>query len=713
MTPTPRETAGVTTRLIVTFVRERGGHAAVEDLLTRSGVEHRLTELEDELFWCSYEDKLALLRAAGEVLHGPEVAREIGRSVFDAQVGTALRLLIGALGSPQQVLRSISKANAKFSSAARMTALSTTARGGVVTYQVHPPNEPHHLDCDYTQGILSQVSVLFGLPPADIEHPACQVEGADACRYEIRWQRRSLRDRFRRRVFDLSAPFEAEAFREQLAALQRTVGDLVSTPDLDELLQRITDRAGASVRGQRYLLAVQLEGEPRPRFLAEGFGLDAAAELGTALLARVADGADGTRITAEVRSTHRRYGWLAAELPSGQSFLPAEQEQLDAYGRLAAAALDAATALEEARERRMTAETLLQLGHELAGEADELGIVERVSATVPVVLGSTRAMVLRYDDDDHRLRAVAVHGFGSATTRAREYVVTPSSALEVAGIEREPRPLWMGSDDQDPHVAGELRAWGAVAVAVAPVLVGGRFAAALVAVWTEDRPPVAPREVLLDQLVALADQASTAIAAARALDEARYQARHDPLTGLANRVLFTEHIERSLADGRRSAEQPVVCFVDLDGFKHVNDVHGHAAGDRLLVEVAARIRACVRETDVVARLSGDEFGVLLRGLARPADAEPIAAELVTALGAPFDIDGRTVRIGASIGVAGAPRDSTTPDELLLAADAAMYRAKVEGGSYRLADPAATPAPRGHGRRRHDRATRTGVTGRAD
>jgi diguanylate cyclase (GGDEF)-like protein len=691
---TPRETAGVTTRLIVTYVRRHGGDEAVGELVRRSGVAHRLDQLEDERFWCSYDDKIALLRTAGEVLHDPRIGRHLGESLFDEQVGTGLRLLIGSLGHPQQVLRSVSKANAKFSTAATMATVSTTSRGGVVTYRLHPPNRPHRLDCDYTQGILSQVSVLFGLPPADVVHPACQVDGADACRYEVSWAPRRFRDRFRARAADLVTPFEADALRDQLVDLQRTVADLVSTPDLDQLLHRIADRAGASVRGQRYLLAVQLEGEAAPRFHSDGFAPAVAEALGIALLADRAGGGSQTRITSEVRSTRRRYGWLAAELAPGQAFLPGEQDQLDAYGRLAAAALDAATALEAARARGETAETLLRLGHELASEGDEVGVAERVSAAVPSVLGAARASVLLWDPDVELLRTVAVQGYGQESERALRFTLSLGSTGEVDAMQRGRTPRWLTREHPDPFVRAALDEWDASVVVSAPIIVHGRLAGVLLALWDGSAPPTTPRETLLQQLAALGDQASTAISAARSLNEARHQARHDALTGLANRVLFTERIEQSLADGRRSGRHPVVCFVDLDGFKAVNDAHGHAVGDQLLTQVGRRVLACVRETDVVARLSGDEFGVLVRGLERSAEAEPVADKLVQALATPFEVGGHTLRIGASIGVAAAPFDGTTPDALLIAADHAMYRAKTAGGAWRLASGeqvAATPA----------------------
>ena len=161
-------------------------------------------------------------------------------------------------------------------------------------------------------------------------------------------------------------------------------------------------------------------------------------------------------------------------------------------------------------------------------------------------------------------------------------------------------------------------------------------------------------------------------------DALAHQAWHDPLTGLPNRARFQAQLERILASADRPASHVAVLFVDLDNFKVINDSLGHQAGDALLVEVAGRLKACVRAGDTVARLGGDEFTVLLEAVDREAEATAAAERIAEALHAPIHVAGRDVFIGASIGVAlSAPHDAHT-DTLLRNVDLAMYQAKAAG-----------------------------------
>jgi diguanylate cyclase (GGDEF)-like protein/PAS domain S-box-containing protein len=163
-----------------------------------------------------------------------------------------------------------------------------------------------------------------------------------------------------------------------------------------------------------------------------------------------------------------------------------------------------------------------------------------------------------------------------------------------------------------------------------------------------------------------------------------FMALHDSLTQLPNRVMLRQRMEEMLSRARRDGSAMAVLCIDIDDFKAVNDTLGHPAGDRLLKTLGGRVKSLIRDTDIVARLGGDEFAVLAGSMAGPVDASRLAARILEAIAAPCDLDGHTVAVGASIGIAFAPADGEDPDALLKNADMALYRAKGEGkGTFRF------------------------------
>ncbi len=161
-----------------------------------------------------------------------------------------------------------------------------------------------------------------------------------------------------------------------------------------------------------------------------------------------------------------------------------------------------------------------------------------------------------------------------------------------------------------------------------------------------------------------------------------HMARHDALTDLANRALLNQRLEDALAHVKRG-QMAAVHFIDLDRFKGVNDTLGHPAGDALLQAAAGRLASLVRTTDTIARLGGDEFAILQMPIANAAEATALAERIIATLGAPYELEGRPVSVGASVGIAMAPTDGVAADELMRSADLALYHAKRDGrGQYR-------------------------------
>ncbi|MFZ5812946.1 MAG: diguanylate cyclase domain-containing protein [Thermodesulfobacteriota bacterium] len=173
-------------------------------------------------------------------------------------------------------------------------------------------------------------------------------------------------------------------------------------------------------------------------------------------------------------------------------------------------------------------------------------------------------------------------------------------------------------------------------------------------------------------------------------EQIRRLSMHDALTGLPNREHYAVRMKQAMYRADRNMAKVAVLFVDLDDFKSVNDLYGHAAGDELLIAVGERLLRCVRKSDLVARLGGDEFVVMLADLADASDAAGVAAKIVRSLSRPFRMSGKSCRIGASVGISMYPDDCSAPCpdqatlDLLAMADAAMYEVKRAGrGGYRF------------------------------
>ncbi len=169
-------------------------------------------------------------------------------------------------------------------------------------------------------------------------------------------------------------------------------------------------------------------------------------------------------------------------------------------------------------------------------------------------------------------------------------------------------------------------------------------------------------------------------------------ARHDALTGLANRLMLYDRLEHAIAGSQRSGRRIALIFIDLDRFKEINDTRGHTVGDKVLKAVSNRLKKMVREADTVARMGGDEFVILLDSIEDPLLTIPIAQKIVDGFLPPLVIDGQEVQTGVSIGISIYPEDGLSATDLLDKADMAMYQAKkAGGGTFRLCSPPSTNA----------------------
>jgi len=688
-----RETAGITTRLIVHHVRARRGEPGVAELLLRSGVSHSAEALEDESRWTSYDTKIALFEAAVKVLDDPQAARHIGETVLALRVGLPLKLLLRALGSPGQVLRNIARTATRFSSVCTMSAPMVGSGVAEVTYRLHPPHLPNRMDCEYNLGLISQVTVLFGGRPASVEHEECQVRGASQCVYRVRWTPRRRWAFWRRRGRIAHLEDQLSTLAERTHALQSTIADLVSTEDVDTVLARITTRAGEAVGAPHYLLVVRPTDDSELRVHHHGFGDEEPHTLIEELLSGSFERDDGTRLVVDVASARRHYGRLAALWDTGGGWFPEEHRLLAAYARHAAAALDAATALEEAREREQTASVLLDLARAVSRLATTEAVTARLAEAVPAVVpGVHRVAVGVWEGGSRMLHFTATRGFASEhSRRLLEVSFRPDDAPALRSMVTTPEARYYDGNSADPFVRHLMQGLHSTAVVVVPIVAHDVFLGVVCADTGVDMPPLRVTPRLWQRLSGLADLAATALENAQLLDaqrlamerlrrseeQARHQAQHDALTGLPNRLCFKERLRDALA-AAGDGDLVAVMLIDLDHFKRVNDSLGHTAADRLLQQVAQRIAGCLRPEDTAARLGGDEFAVVLQHIEDASGCVAVADKMRDALLPPVDVDGEALSVTMSIGIAIHPRDGDDGESLLRNADTAMYRAKRGG-----------------------------------
>jgi diguanylate cyclase (GGDEF)-like protein len=640
------------TAVLLARVHAYGGASAVAELLREAESTRTPEYLLDIGNWISYDEAIALWAAGARVTHHPQFARAVGEDAARRLNGSPVAALFRSLGSPEEVYRRLAIGATKFSVVSELEAVDVgPGYAEIVARAVEgfPRNADH---CAWTCGLMTQPTVLFGLPAATIEHEECEALGAECCRYRVTWDAEGG---------DATAPTDEqlEALRLQLAAMQErlesmfaTASDLIGADDIADVLARITDRAALEVRAPRYLLAVRTRTGGDVLTHHRGFAPGEVAACAERILTADGSALPESWLVVPVRSNRRDYGRLVATYDGAQGFFSQERELLEVYARYAATALDNAAALTEARELHDLARALAAAG--TSGE-----VAERLTEAVPIVVDCDRVAVYLWDEARGEIVRRAVKGDENT-----EWSIAPSpgGTLEKLLRDPDPEPLFVDANEGNPVLRGLLANVGAIASIVVPITTPDSLLGLLIVSVMSAPERLHPTPDLLDRLSGVAAHATTALQNGRLLDRITHQAMHDELTGLANRTQFAEALERM------AAAPATLFYLDLDDFKPVNDELGHEMGDRLLMTVADRLRANTRAEDIVARLGGDEFAVLVAGH----DDGAIAARLAAVFDDAFVLDGHRVRIAASIGAAAAP---AAPDELLRLADAAMFDVK--------------------------------------
>jgi diguanylate cyclase (GGDEF)-like protein len=667
-----RHCSGSITGVLIAYLRREYGDETLARVLSRAGEQRPLETLEDIDMWSSYRQVTELYHAAIEITGDNDIGRRAGEENIRQYRGTAVETLFRELGSPGEVLKNVAQTAAKFSTVLEMRAVDVGSEHAVVTARAIPGFPRDAVMCSYSQGLLSQASALFGMDPASVEERQCQSAGAPHCEYVVRWDPATIEQNLQRRIEHLEA--ELLAITTRFNDLQATASELVGAHDVEELLGCIADRAADTVRAPQHILAVRPSDHGPLHVHASGLDGDELARMVEELMVEEPSDEGGSRLIVDIASRTRRYGRLAALYPRGACFLPAEQRLLSAYAGHAAAALEAASARQEAERRNATARALLALASSLAQVGTRADVAARLAEAVPDVVDCEGCGVFLWDDD-RMLHLYGSSGHSASVEAAmRATPLSPNDEPALQAMVRTPQPAFVDTSQASAQVQRLFAMTGTISVVVMPITYRDEFFGIITASVRRDEQRLERDEHLLERLHGMASHAATALLNARLLEQISHQATHDTLTGLPNRLVLKDSTENACGRIRGDAATTALLYVDLDWFKAVNDSLGHEAGDKLLVQVAARLESLVRESDVVARLGGDEFAVLLVDVPDDTTLAKIRDRIRAEIERPYDINGETVVISSSIGTSILQPDDDY-ESLLRRSDSEMYRAK--------------------------------------
>ena len=341
----------------------------------------------------------------------------------------------------------------------------------------------------------------------------------------------------------------------------------------------------------------------------------------------------------------------------------------------------------------MDLDALLEMSRLLQSDRGLHGFLQLIAAGVREAVHADRTTLITFDEGaiEHFLKA----GPGMDRIVDVDYAELWDGLSGWVLRERKTAISPRGTDDdrESPEVRARRRETECGDIIVAPLIHSNKVLGTITAINHPDDEPFTGKDAEIVE--SLARMSAVAIIGAKSFFKRKNQveelyrlATHDELTKLFNRRMFSEVAVHAIANAKRRGQSLAFMYLDLDGFKAVNDGHGHYCGDCVLKEAAVRIGASVRESETAARLGGDEFGILFENAADRSGVESVARRLIENLGRPYLIEDAEIRIGASAGIAFFPADAQDYEALLALADSALYLAKGAGrNAYRIYDPA--------------------------
>ncbi len=623
------------------FLEDRLPADVVAEVLRRANEPGRVEPARGYEPWVPYERFQRLLASAAQALGGAESLREFGMETTSGRSGAEVIELIQSLGTPEVMFATLPALTASVLPPLTVEVDEVAPREWTIRSTIAPTLE---LSPEFRAMLTGQYQAcvsIFGYEQVEVlEEPAAS-DGSRAGVFRVRW--RDVDPTVRERQF---AELRAGLSSARLEQFQALVVDVVSEAGAAEVLRRIVRATARAVAAPQCALVLERQLPDVGPVVAEGFGREAALRLARELLSGPAP-LDPDRQVVEVVSGQRRYGYLVVLDPGARLFARATGV-VETYAQLAAGFLATRAALEESKRDVRTARSLLDLSQALAEivTPDEMAL--KLARVAPSVLGCQRAAVYLLDSGGAEPRLAAADGFD-------EEAVLRSVDLEELARTGAPSGTRLAAI----RAKGETIGW--------------------ILVEFDEEAAGYAADAVEERLSGLAAHGAGAIVNARLVDQIRHQAFHDVLTGLANRALILDRVEHMLVRNRRIDAPVAALFIDLDGFKSVNDTLGHDAGDALLRAVAGRLIATVRAADTVGRLGGDEFVVLVDGASMDAAPELVAERILAVLSEPFELaesPGRPLLLTASVGIACGDRSSAA--EMLRDADIALYEAKGAG-----------------------------------
>jgi diguanylate cyclase (GGDEF)-like protein len=640
---------------------------SIERVLQLAGETRTVAELSDAMKWSNYAQYRRLLEAAGEVLGGPDRLSMVGKHIHDSIQSPEISEHLFAFQTPADVYAAIPVLMGSTAPIFEIRTESTGANECRISIRFKDWHEPFPENCAFIMGVLAAMPRMCGYEDAEVLYESCQCDGAHYCQARLRWEAVDS-DAVRASRAELAA----RVSQARLEELHHTVAQLVSGDTLETVLTQVMAAAGRAVPALSYILAVTPSERVDRWLCTEGIDAPECARILEGLASSVQSATHMCAI--EVVSDRDHYGHLVAVRSEGVSFEPIERSILESYARLAASALDSETSISEARQQATTAQALLTLSSSLADLASTEEMILRLAHVVTSVVDCDRVAIWVTERDDPKATMCASYGYDDAFCAELSRFELPSASVNLnSEVFRHDLGI-----TKTAALSSALAVAGAVAALSFPIVYDSEMYGWITVDVTDHPERLDDNGDITVRLRGLAGQAAIAVRNARLLDEIRHQALHDSLTGLPNRVLVLDRVEQTLARARRERFEVAALFIDLDGFKDVNDTLGHAVGDKLLKAVAARFAGTLRESDTVARLGGDEFVVVAEGISLAAGPELVAERLLDVLAEPFHLDDseKSVSISASIGIAVGLRESA--EELLRDADIALYAAKEAG-----------------------------------